>query len=115
VTVKYLSARALRLHLTLAALLPAFGTMFWWQLHRALDGNGLSWAYTVEWPLFAGYAVFLWWHLLHEELPKGPRRRRPEDTAVNDELAAYNAYLASLREHSTTGENGPENPERPTS
>ena len=27
-----------------------------WQLHRALSGNELSWAYTFEWPLFAIFA-----------------------------------------------------------
>ena len=31
-----------------------------WQFHRAIAGNGLSWAYTFEWPLFAGFAVVFW-------------------------------------------------------
>ncbi len=36
--------------------------MLWlgdWQLHRAMEGNGLSWAYTFEWPLFAGFGIDL--------------------------------------------------------
>jgi len=108
VTVKYLSARALRLHLTLAVLLPAFGTLFWWQLHRALAGNGLSWAYTVEWPLFAGYAVFLWWRLLHDDLPPRARPGRRAAKGANEgELAAYNAYLASLHEADGRGDGRP--------
>jgi hypothetical protein len=45
---------------------PGFLALGWWQLHRALGGNELSWAYTVEWPLFSGYSVFMWWKLLHE-------------------------------------------------
>ena len=58
--------RAIKIHLTLAVLAPAFVALFWWQLHRALGGNGLSWAYTIEWPVFLGYAVFMWWRLLHD-------------------------------------------------
>ena len=27
---------------------------------RATGGNSLSWAYTLEWPVFAGFVVFLW-------------------------------------------------------
>lgn len=38
----------------------------WWQLSRAESGNELSWAYVFEWPIFAGYAVYMWWRLLHE-------------------------------------------------
>ena len=39
-----------------------------WQLHRALSGNELSWAYTFEWPLFAIFAVFFWVKSLRDEL-----------------------------------------------
>jgi hypothetical protein len=94
----YLTPRAVRLHLTLAVLLPAFAAMFWWQLHRALAGNGLSWAYTVEWPLFAAYAVFLWWRLLHDDFPSTPKRAKPTAPSEAADLNAYNAYLASLRD-----------------
>ena len=44
-------------------MVVSFSGMLWlgdWQLHRALGGNGLSWAYTFEWPLFAGFAVVFW-------------------------------------------------------
>lgn len=88
-------------------LVPAFIALGDWQLHRALGGNGLSWAYTVEWPLFAGYAIFLWWKLLHEDDPKSIARarqrksRKPSSPTADAELEAYNAYLASLREADT--------------
>ena len=39
-------------------MVVSFLGMLWlgdWQFHRALSGNGLSWAYTFEWPLFAGF------------------------------------------------------------
>ena len=39
----------------------------WWQAGRALSGNGLSWFYTFEWPVFAGIAIAGWWHLIHED------------------------------------------------
>ena len=32
----------------------------WWQLDRASSGNTLSWAYTLEWPLFALFVVWVW-------------------------------------------------------
>ena len=34
---------------------------------RAVGGNGLSWAYTFEWPLFAGFAVVFWARTIRDE------------------------------------------------
>jgi hypothetical protein len=48
----------------------AFCGMLWlgdWQYHRAMGGNGLSWAYTFEWPLFAGFAVVFWARTVRDE------------------------------------------------
>ena len=48
----------------------AFWGMLWlgdWQLHRAIGGNGLSWAYTFEWPLFAGFGVVFWARTVRDE------------------------------------------------
>jgi hypothetical protein len=67
--------RWLAWHLFVA--LAIFG-MLWlgdWQYHRALGGNGLSWAYTFEWPLFAGYAVYIWWQLIHDQTTALNRRK----------------------------------------
>jgi hypothetical protein len=55
------------MHVVLLVVLPIFAWLTWWQLGRALGGNSLSWAYTFEWPLFAGYACFVWWQLIHDE------------------------------------------------
>ena len=82
--------RAIKIHLTLAVLAPAFVALFWWQLHRALAGNGLSWAYTIEWPVFLVYAVFMWWRLLHDTAES-----EADDNAVADE--AKKAMVASKR------------------
>ena len=49
----WLSRRAIGLHLTALVVVPGCLALGWWQLQRALSGNGLSWAYTVEWPAFA--------------------------------------------------------------
>jgi hypothetical protein len=65
------------MHVTLLILLPVFAWLTWWQLDRALGGNTLSWAYTFEWPLFAGYAVYVWWQLIHDQTAAVPRRTQP--------------------------------------
>jgi DNA-binding transcriptional regulator of glucitol operon len=52
-----------------AALLfvPACGLAAWWQVTRATDGNGLSYLYAVEWPIFAILSVYFWWMLIHTD------------------------------------------------
>lgn len=47
-------------HVAALALVAAFLGLGWWQISRAAAGNALSWAYAVEWPVFAGFVVFLW-------------------------------------------------------
>lgn len=105
----------------------AFVGMWWlgdWQLHRALSGNALSWAYTFEWPIFAIFGVVFWVKTVRDELkgvttneafaedvavPAGARRGMPvasdgdgsegdrqDDEPDDAELAEYNAYLAKL-------------------
>jgi hypothetical protein len=97
--------------------------MLWlgdWQFRRAMAGNGLSWAYTFEWPLFAGFGLVFWARTVRDEfrlrrggtaggddetepsgpvLPEGVGTRpieEPGDDADDAELASYNAYLAKL-------------------
>jgi hypothetical protein len=78
--------------------------MLWlgrWQLHRAESGNGLSWAYTVEWPLFAIFGLLFWARSLREEM----RGRVNQPAAESDAPArtdpsgsdAHAAYLDRLR------------------
>jgi hypothetical protein len=99
--------RAVGLHLTLILVVPAFLALFWWQVERVRQGNTLSWAYVFEWPFFAGYAVYLWWKLLHDgpvgrasaappEAPEAPAADRAREDADDEQLAAYNRYLADL-------------------
>ena len=63
---RWRSARALRLHLTVGAVVVVFLALGWWQLDRARSGNELSWAYAVEWPLFAVVAIAAWRMLLRD-------------------------------------------------
>jgi hypothetical protein len=109
----WLSPRALKLHAVILVVVPGFMALCLWQLNRALSGNELSWAYVFEWPLFAGYAVYMWWRLVHEwpvaavattpDAADGPRagaESAPDDVdePEDPELAAYNDYLARLAE-----------------
>ena len=71
---RYFTPRCIAMHITLLVLLPAFAFLTKWQLDRALGGNTLSWAYTFEWPLFAGYAVYVWWQLIHDNSTAVTRR-----------------------------------------
>jgi len=115
----WFTPRALRLHAVILLVVPAFMALCVWQLERALSGNTLSWAYVFEWPLFAGYAVYMWWRFVHE-VPEAPADASPVAAGSGDaptsaarqdpahasggggegdaELAAYNAYLAQLAE-----------------
>jgi hypothetical protein len=103
-----------------ALMVVSFWGMLWlgdWQLHRALAGNSLSWAYTFEWPLFSGFAVVFWAKTIRDEfrirrgdgpdsgaaepdvLPAGvgiQQVQQPADDADDAELARYNRYLARL-------------------
>jgi hypothetical protein len=80
-----------------------------WQYQRATAGNMLSWAYTVQWPLFAVFVGFLWVRAVRDARgtsaprPSPPplRPRVPQPTPVLDsdddpELAQYNRMLAWL-------------------
>ncbi len=85
-----------------------FAGMLWlgdWQLHRALSGNELSWAYTFEWPLFAIFGVYFWVRTVREELRLAAERRAAPAEAgpaeavptAADEARAKEDYLAQLR------------------
>lgn len=112
-----LSPRWLVRHvLLLAALVTCWG-FGRWQLHRALDRHSiLNWSYTVEWTLFAGFALLTWGWFLRDELRGGtapaaekePQVVVRQRTAVpvsedeDPELAAYNAMLAELHRKATS-------------
>ena len=70
-------------------MVVSFWGMLWlgdWQFHRALAGNGLSWAYTFEWPLFAVFAVVFWAKTIRDEF-RIRRGEMPDPRAVAAEEA----------------------------
>ena len=106
-----------------ALVILAIVGMLWlgdWQLRRAEAGNALSWAYTFEWPMFAAFALVFWVKTIRDEIhppapagsaddvglpvgapvPRPGSGREPGDAGEpgedDEELAAYNAYLARL-------------------
>jgi len=102
------------LHAALLIWVPGCLVAGWWQVTRAFDGNGLSYLYSVEWPIFALVGIWMWWSLIHTDpetvgaraqrrmeqartragiAPKAPQRHRDEE---DEELAAYNDRLARL-------------------
>jgi hypothetical protein len=105
-------------HLLMVVCFWGMGWLGDWQLHRALAGNALSWAYTFEWPLFAVFAVVFWAKTIRDEF-RIRRGEMPDPKAAaaeaenlpigsvqvstaapaedeDEELSAYNAYLARL-------------------
>jgi hypothetical protein len=118
---RWLSKRAISLHVGVLLFVPGCALAAWWQVTRAFDGNGLSYLYSVEWPIFALVAIYFWWMLIHTDYEtvglKGLRRQAALEAAaerersgafppvpapapqveVDDpELAAYNRRLAAL-------------------
>ncbi|MHB1988828.1 MAG: hypothetical protein ACYCSF_12750 [Acidimicrobiales bacterium] len=77
---RWFSRRAVLLHLAVAVVAPGCVAAGWWQATRALAGNSLSWAYSIEWPAFALLSIAGWWQLIHED-PESlkARKQRPLD------------------------------------
>jgi len=114
------SRRAVALHVLLAVVVPGCLAAGWWMYSRATHGDNIAWVYTVEWPFFACYAVYMWWKLLHDDPAARRAAMQPPSGATvrgittrpggavpegfdpydesDPELAAYNRYLASLHE-----------------
>jgi DNA-binding transcriptional regulator of glucitol operon len=94
---RWSSGRALTLHLTVLVVVSAFALLARWQVHRALSGNTLSWAYAFEWPFFALYAIYMWWKLLHDT-EENERRPAPQSAEEAAALEEYNRWLAGLNQ-----------------
>ncbi len=118
---RWISPRALFAHLLLLIFFPGCLVAGWWQATVAFSGNGLSYLYAFEWPVFAIFSTVLWWNFLHDEpgtygKEKLVALRRPRpDNAANDreravsfrsedegeELRNYNDYLEQLANRPT--------------
>jgi hypothetical protein len=103
----------------MVVLVLSFLGLGWWQIGRASGGNTLSWGYAVEWPLFAGFVIFVWIREIRLTLrgepaptpapaqaPSGvrrpirvPRRSVAYDDGGDTDLAEYNHYLQWLNDN----------------
>ncbi|MEV6523267.1 hypothetical protein AB0M43_15050 [Longispora sp. NPDC051575] len=68
---RLLTPRWLLVHLLAVAAVAAMLALGWWQLGRARDGNALSIGYSLEWPVFAAFVVFVWVKSVRRELREG--------------------------------------------
>ncbi len=86
---RFLSLRWLGLHTAMVAIVAGFLALGWWQLTRAEGGNALSWGYTFEWPLFAGFVVVFWIKAMRDELHEAQARdgRRADSAAPAEPVA----------------------------
>jgi DNA-binding transcriptional regulator of glucitol operon len=114
VRARWLSRRAVLLHLAFLLFVPVCVAATWWQITRAEDGNDLSYLYSFMWPAFAVIGVYFWWMFLHTDYEKVGRKGLQQATPVpsphdpppaaavqrhddeDPDLAAYNARLAAL-------------------
>lgn len=99
---RWLSTRALLLHLALAIWFPGCLVAGWWQAEVALSGNDLSYLYAVEWPLFAIGGVYAWWLLMHID-PSTPGRTPAQQLQAARRAAAD---AAATRRAATTERRG---------
>ena len=97
----WMNRRAIRLHITLAIVFPACLLLGWWQLNVALSGNSLSWVYTFEWPMFAIYAVYMWWRLLHDDGEEGTDDKAPGSAPTAQESDVLQSGITEACEQHT--------------
>jgi DNA-binding transcriptional regulator of glucitol operon len=110
---KYFSRRAIVLHLALLLWVGMCASAAWWQVGRAIEGNSLSFLYSIEWPVFAVLGVLGWYAMLnmekvteHQEIARREyeenmraqalAERQASADSEDPSLAAYNDHLANL-------------------
>jgi DNA-binding transcriptional regulator of glucitol operon len=110
---KYFSRRAIGLHFAMIFWIAFCGAAAWWQVGRAVQGNGLSYMYAIEWPVFGVLGVLGWYALLnmekvteHQEQARRDYEEKMRAQALvareasmeseDPTLAAYNDHLADI-------------------
>lgn len=87
---QWVTPRALLLHLAFLLIAAGCLTAGWWQVQRAMQGNTLSYLYSVEWPAFVVVAGIGWFQMVRdtpEDLEKR-RRFRAQMRAASAEVVA---------------------------
>jgi DNA-binding transcriptional regulator of glucitol operon len=112
---KYLTLRAIGLHIALVFWIVLCALAAWWQVGRAVQGNSLSFLYAIEWPMIGVLGIVGWYSLLntekvgehkekarreYEEKMRAEAQAARELAAISEgedpSLAAYNDHLAEL-------------------
>lgn len=100
------SRTAVRYHLLFLPAVCLCLAAGWFELTRARHGHQVAWVYTVEWPLFAAFFGYMWWHVVSERdtrRPSPPRPHAERDIPDDDPgLLAWLGYLDAL-EHDDDG------------
>ncbi|HLV57744.1 MAG TPA: hypothetical protein VKY81_02560 [Natronosporangium sp.] len=82
---RLLTPRWLLHHLLMIVLVAGMLGLAVWQLYRARSGNLLSWGYTLQWPVFAGFVVFIWAREVKLALAAGASDTPPEQSGARRE------------------------------
>jgi hypothetical protein len=95
---QWVTPRALLLHLVLLLIAAGCLTAGWWQIHRAMQGNTLSYLYSIEWPAFVVVAGIGWWQMVHDtpEDIAARRRFREQMRAASAEVVARTLPRSAL-------------------
>jgi hypothetical protein len=95
-----LTLRWLVRHLAMLVVAGGCVALGVWQVHRAAQGNLLSYGYAVEWPVFAGFAVFIWYRELRMALgagsPDQPSTKRRDQRPPEREVPADPRWLSAV-------------------
>ena len=88
---RLLTPRWIAFTVLVVAAVCAFLFLAWWQLDRFESSTG-SWqnlGYTLQWPFFAAFAVYLWWKLLRdpESVPDDPSQDAIRQASGDDAVA----------------------------
>lgn len=73
---QWVTPRALLLHLAFLLIAAGCLTAGWWQVQRAMQGNTLSYLYSVEWPAFVVVAGIGWFQMVRDTPEDIEQRRR---------------------------------------
>ncbi|MGH3733824.1 MAG: hypothetical protein ACRDVC_10740 [Acidimicrobiales bacterium] len=112
---KYFTLRAIGLHFVLICWVVLCALAAWWQVGRAVQGNSLSFLYSIEWPLIGVLGIVGWYSMLNAEKisdreikarqeyeekmradAQAARERAAAAEGEDPSLAAYNDHLAQL-------------------
>jgi hypothetical protein len=84
---QWITPRSLGLHLLFVVVAGSCLFAAWWQIHRAMAGNTLSYLYSAEWPAFAVVAGIGWWQMFHDT-PEDIARRKAHHARVREASVA---------------------------